>query len=26
MLLRYRDLQEAGEPVHRWPWPGARAA
>lgn len=26
MLLRYRDLQEAGEPVHRWPWPGARTA
>ncbi len=22
MLLRYRDLQNEGEPVHRWPWPG----
>jgi gamma-glutamyl:cysteine ligase YbdK (ATP-grasp superfamily) len=21
MLLRYRDLQAEGEPVHRWPWP-----
>jgi hypothetical protein len=21
MLLRYRDLQVEGEPVHRWPWP-----
>ena len=21
MLLRYRDLQEEGAPVHRWPWP-----
>jgi gamma-glutamyl:cysteine ligase YbdK (ATP-grasp superfamily) len=26
MLLRYRDLQEEGTPVHRWPWPGAAAA
>lgn len=26
MLLRYRDLQEEGDPVHRWPWPGARTA
>mgnify|MGYP000282246684 CR=1 FL=1 len=26
MLLRYRDLQAAGEPVHRWPWPGTRTA
>jgi len=23
MLLRYRDLQAEGEPVHRWPWPTA---
>jgi len=21
MLLRYRDLQAEGAPVHRWPWP-----
>lgn len=21
MLLRYRDLQAEGDPVHRWPWP-----
>ena len=25
MLLRYRDLQEEGEPVHRWPWPSSSA-
>jgi len=24
MLLRYRDLQAEGEPVHRWPVPGGR--
>jgi hypothetical protein len=23
MVLRYRDLQQEGEPVHRWPWPAA---
>ena len=23
MLLRYRDLQAEGDPVHRWPWPTA---
>jgi gamma-glutamyl:cysteine ligase YbdK (ATP-grasp superfamily) len=22
VVLRYRDLQQEGEPVHRWPWPG----
>jgi len=21
VVLRYRDLQQEGEPVHRWPWP-----
>jgi hypothetical protein len=21
MLLRYRDLQAEGEPIHHWPWP-----
>jgi len=26
MLLRYRELQAEGTPVHRWPWPGAAAA
>ena len=26
MLLRYRDLQQEGTPVHRWPWPGTVAA
>jgi len=26
MLLRYRDLQAEGEPVHRWPWPTSRPA
>jgi len=26
MLLRYRDLQEEGTPVHRWPWPGTTTA
>jgi hypothetical protein len=24
MLLRYRDLQQEGMPVHRWPWPPTR--
>jgi hypothetical protein len=24
MLLRYRDLQQEGTPVHRWPWPPSR--
>jgi gamma-glutamyl:cysteine ligase YbdK (ATP-grasp superfamily) len=24
MLLRYRDLQQEGTPVHRWPWPSSR--
>ena len=23
MLLRYRDLQDEGMPVHRWPWPSS---
>jgi gamma-glutamyl:cysteine ligase YbdK (ATP-grasp superfamily) len=23
VVLRYRDLQQEGEPVHRWPWPEA---
>ncbi len=26
MLLRYRELQVEGTPVHRWPWPGNAAA
>jgi hypothetical protein len=24
MLLHYRDLQQEGTPVHRWPWPSSR--
>jgi len=26
MLLRYREHQREGTPVHRWPWPGTAAA
>lgn len=26
MLLRYRDLQAEGGPVHRWPWPSTTPA
>jgi hypothetical protein len=26
MLLRYREHQAEGMPVHRWPWPGTAAA